>query len=134
VHDFAADNPAQYTEDLAQLTRLARNAQAALADRTVFLRLVDDYFTALADLDAHAGAGIVTERHRQLRAVAAREGGVFKTSGAGGGDVGLAFSASGEPAERLGRALSDAGASVVALEFGVAGVMQNGAIQNGVES
>ncbi|WP_146071735.1 MULTISPECIES: mevalonate kinase [unclassified Cryobacterium] len=122
VNDFGAEHPLQHDEDLARLTRLAHMAQSALADRASFLRLIDDYFTALALLDAHAEAGIVTERHRELRAVAQRGGGVFKTSGAGGGDVGLAFSASGESAERLESALTNAGASVVALEFGAAGV------------
>lgn len=121
VNDFAVQNPAQHDQDLARLIRLAHSAHSALADRDGFLRLVDDYFTALALLDAHAQAGIVTERHLELRAVAERAGGVFKTSGAGGGDVGLAFSASGAPAERLESALADAGASVVPLEFGAPG-------------
>ncbi|WP_104084165.1 mevalonate kinase [Cryobacterium sp. Y11] len=121
VNDFAAQRPAQHEQDLARLIRLAHQAQSALTERATFLRLVDDYFVALALLDDHAEAGIVTERHRELRVVAERAGGVFKTSGAGGGDVGLAFSTSGEPAERLAAALADAGASVVALEFGVAG-------------
>ena len=122
VNDFAGQHPAQHDQDLARLIRLAHQAQPALADRSTFLRLIDDYFTALVLLDTHAQAGIVTERHRDLRAVAQRAGGVFKTSGAGGGDVGLAFSASGEAAERLGAALTDAGAFVVALEFGATGV------------
>ena len=122
VNDFAVEHPLQHDEDLARLTRVAHRAQSALADRASFLRLIDDYFTALALLDAHAEAGIVTARHRELRVVAKRAGGVFKTSGAGGGDVGLAFSASGSAAERLGAALADAGASVVPLEFGAAGV------------
>ena len=122
VNDFGVKHPLQHAQDLARLTRLAHTAQSALADRAGFLRLIDEYFTALALLDAHAEAGIVTERHRELRLVAQRADGVFKTSGAGGGDVGLAFSASGSAAERLAAALADAGASVVALEFGAAGV------------
>ena len=121
VNDFGAEHPLQHNEDLARLTRLAHTAQSALADGAEFLRLIDDYFLALALLDAHVEAGIVTARHRELRAVAQRAGGVFKTSGAGGGDVGLAFSASGADAERLGAALTDAGASVVPLVLGAEG-------------
>ncbi|WP_166788374.1 mevalonate kinase [Cryobacterium sp. TMS1-13-1] len=121
VNDFGAEHPLQHAQDVARLTRLAHTAQSALADRAEFLRLIDDYFTALARLDSHAEAGIVTARHRELRVVAQRAGGVFKTSGAGGGDVGLAFSASGLAAERLAAALTDAGASVVPLVLGAEG-------------
>ncbi|TFC77915.1 hypothetical protein E3O45_06615 [Cryobacterium sp. TMS1-20-1] len=121
VNDFGAAHPLQHAQDVARLTRLAHTAQSALADRAEFLRLIDDYFTALARLDSHAEAGIVTARHRELRVVAQRAGGVFKTSGAGGGDVGLAFSASGLAAERLAAALTDAGASVVPLVLGAEG-------------
>jgi len=122
VADYAEQDPARYRADIARLAGLAERAEAALRDPDAFLRLAGDYFTALTVLDAHARAGIVSERHHELHAVAEREGGVFKTSGAGGGDVGLAFSHSGEPAERLAAALAGAGAAVVPLGFFAAGV------------
>lgn len=122
VADFAAENPARYRADLDRLKHLAGKAEAALANPAGFLRLASDYFAALSQLDHHAQAGIVSERHRELHALAAGEGGVFKTSGAGGGDVGLAFSYSGEPTERLAGALARAGAAVVPLGFFAAGL------------
>ena len=122
VADYAAADPAQHRSDIARLTRLAERAEAALADPDAFLRLAADYFAAITLLDTHARAGIVTGRHHELHALAKREGGVFKTSGAGGGDVGLAFSHSGEPTERLAVALAAAGAVVVPLGFFADGV------------
>jgi phosphomevalonate kinase len=47
---------------------------------------------------------------------------VFKSSGAGGGDVGLAFSRTGSPTEELRAALSAAGATVIPLGFQAAGL------------
>jgi phosphomevalonate kinase len=122
VADYAAENPARHRADLDRLTHLAEQAETALASPADFLHLASDYFDALSELDEHARAGIVSERHRELHALARREGGVFKTSGAGGGDVGLAFSYSGEPTERLARALARAGAAIVPLGFFAAGL------------
>jgi len=125
VADYAAEDPARHLADLARLSGLAARAEAALADPDAFLRLANDYFTALDRLDAHALAGIVSERHHELHELAKREGGAFKTSGAGGGDVGLAFSRTGEPTQRLAGALARAGADVVPLGFLAAGLQGN---------
>ena len=122
VADYAAENPARHRADLDRLAHLAEQAETALAGPADFLHLASDYFDALSELDEHARAGIVSERHRELHTLARREGGVFKTSGAGGGDVGLAFSYSGEHTERLARALARAGAAIVPLGFFAAGL------------
>jgi phosphomevalonate kinase len=134
VRAFADGDERQYRSDLSRLVELADRAQAALGSVEGFLRLASDYFDALAELDEHARAGIVSARHHELHALAALHGGVFKTSGAGGGDVGLAFSPSGTAASRLRSALREAGADVVPLAFGAEGVRfdpEHDAVQNG---
>ena len=122
VTDYAKSDPSKYRDDVTRLTLLAEQAQRALSDPSLFLRLASDYFAALVVLDGHARAGIVSEFHLALHALAEREGGVFKPSGAGGGDVGLAFSHRGKPTERLAAALAQAGAEVVPLGFGAGGL------------
>jgi len=122
VAEYAARDPARYRADIARLTTLAHQAQDALGSAEHFLRLASDYFDALVELDAHAGAGIVTEHHRRLHERAADFGGVFKTSGAGGGDVGLVFAHRGESAARLAAAFAQVGAEALPLSFGAEGV------------
>jgi phosphomevalonate kinase len=122
VADYAARDGAGYRADLDRLIALAECGPAAARSADLFLELASDYFDALRHLDAHAHAGIVTDRHRQLRELAAQHSAVFKTSGAGGGDVGLAFSRSGAPALELAATLAAAGADVVPLGFGAAGL------------
>ncbi|GAB3029404.1 phosphomevalonate kinase [Parafrigoribacterium mesophilum] len=122
VGDYAHRDPTGYRVDLARLTGLAERAHVALRSADRFLELAGDYFDALRLLDVHAHAGIVTERHLELHALARRHSAVFKTSGAGGGDVGLAFSRSGAPARELAASLAAAGADVVPLGFGAAGL------------
>jgi len=122
VAEYAARDPAHYRADIARLSTLAHQAQDAVLVAEDFLRLASDYFDALVELDAHAGAGIVSEHHRRLHELAAGLGGVFKTSGAGGGDVGLVFSKRGESAAQLAAAFAHAGAEAVPLSFGSNGV------------
>lgn len=122
VADYAARDTAGYRADIARLAALAHQAQDALRSADDFLRLASEYFEQLVELDAHAGAGIVSEHHLQLHSLAADLGGVFKTSGAGGGDVGLVFSRRGKPAARLAAAFAEAGAEAVPLRFGANGV------------
>jgi len=125
VADYAAENPTRHRADIARLSALAERAVAALTDPDDFLSLANGYFSALSQLDANAQVGIVSEHHRELHELSKREGGAFKTSGAGGGDVGLAFSHRGEPTERLSAALTRAGALVVPLGFLAAGLQED---------
>jgi phosphomevalonate kinase len=122
VADYAARDTAQYRADIERLAALADQAQDAVHSAEDFLRLASDYFSALVELDAHAGAGIVSEHHLRLHSLAADLGGVFKTSGAGGGDVGLVFARRGESAAQLAEAFAEAGAEAVPLGFGANGV------------
>lgn len=122
VADYAARDTARYRADIERLAALAYQAQDAVHSAEDFLRLASDYFSALVELDTHAGAGIVSEHHLRLHSLAAEFGGVFKTSGAGGGDVGLVFARRGESAAQLAEAFAEAGAEAVPLGFGANGV------------
>lgn len=112
VAAYRERDPKGYRHDLGALSRIAAGAEQALSDADTFLALADEYFRAIATLDAHAGAGIVTERHRELRDLVAATGAVFKPTGAGGGDLGLVFARLGA-ADELQSVLADAGATVI---------------------
>lgn len=122
VRAYGQSNARGYAADMAVLTALANNAHQAMADGSAFLRLVQDYFEALQTLGKHARACIVLPRHHELARLAAEYGGVFKTSGAGGGDLGLVFAPSGPPVRRLSAALVSANAKIVPLRFGAPGL------------
>jgi mevalonate kinase len=112
VASYREQDPAGARRDLDALAVLAERARTALEDADAFLALADDYFRALESLDAHARAGIVTERHRELRDLASASGAVFKTTGAGGGDLGIVF-AKLESTDELESAFTQAGAAVI---------------------
>ncbi|MEO6944673.1 MAG: hypothetical protein ABI053_08180 [Lacisediminihabitans sp.] len=122
VAAYEREDEAQYLADIGRLAALAAQAKDTIAVPHGFLRLVSDYFAALTELDENAHAGIVTDYHLRLNSLVAGLGGVFKTSGAGGGDVGLVFSIGDESKDTITAALADAGAEVVPLEFCTAGL------------
>lgn len=112
VAAYRERDPLGHDRDLDALRALAAEATAALADADALLALADEYFHALETLSIHSGAEIVTERHRELREVAAARDAVFKPSGAGGGDLGLVF-AKLEATDQLQSAFTDLGATVI---------------------
>ncbi|GAB3675081.1 mevalonate kinase family protein [Salinisphaera aquimarina] len=122
VNAYRERDPNGHAADIARLAWLADTAQHALTRTGRFLQLAKEYFEALIALDHHAHAGIVGPRHQILHALAARHNAVFKTSGAGGGDVGLAFARRGADEQTLRSALENAGAHVLPLTFGAPGV------------
>ncbi len=126
VAEYERQDKAQHQADMGRLAALAQQAKDTLAVPHAFLRLLSDYFAALTELDEHAHAGIVTDYHLRLHTLVAGLGGVFKTSGAGGGDVGLVFSIGEEPSEAITAALAAEGAEVVPLGFCAAGLETRG--------
>lgn len=116
VAAYRERDPKGYLRDLGALSELAAGAEQALSGANSFLALADDYFRAIAALDAHADAGIVTERHQELRDLVAASGAVFKPTGAGGGDLGLVFAKLGA-ADELQSVFDHAGAAVIPVPF-----------------
>lgn len=81
------------------------------------LGAVDDARRGLAALGARVGIDVVSAPHAQVAALTADHGGAAKPSGAGGGDVALAF----VPVERaaaLRQSLADAGLPTLPLVLG----------------
>jgi len=95
---FRGDNPAGYRRHLRQLKALSEQACVAWTEQSVvdILNMLAGYDEALRALDGDARIGIDTEPHARIRQLVERHGAVYKISGAGGGDFGLAMADSGE--------------------------------------
>ncbi|MDJ0926443.1 MAG: hypothetical protein QNJ73_02240 [Gammaproteobacteria bacterium] len=88
---FRASQPD--SDCLQALDRAARHAAEAwrAADSAGILAATHGYATALENLDRATGIGILTTEHRHLGELADQAGAIYKTSGAGGGDLGFAL-------------------------------------------
>jgi phosphomevalonate kinase len=100
---FAIEQPAEFRRQLRQLDQRARTVLASWQQGGAgrILAAVDAYGTALRELDAAARIGIWTAEHERLSAFAREAGAIYKTSGAGGGDFGIAFAADAATIGRL---------------------------------
>lgn len=97
---------------------------AALADDAdAFLMAVAEYGHELARLGERIGAQIVTPAHRGVLVIAERLGVAYKVSGAGGGDLGLAFSADDEALRTFEQAVEkETECDVIELEIDPGGL------------
>jgi len=96
--DWRTARPAEAAEQLRPLERIAEDGCAAVRenDADEFLTAVATYGRRLEALGECIGAEIVTREHREVAGHAKRSGVVYKVSGAGGGDLGIALSADPE--------------------------------------
>lgn len=100
LNSFRLGSPAECEGLFDALERTATLAVDACAGRDAagLLAAVNEYAVGLRELDAASGIGIWSGGHESLGAIAAGHGLVYKPSGAGGGDFGVAF---GRDAEAL---------------------------------
>jgi len=111
----------------AAIARIADSADAfidtASSGRTAaLLKAVEAHGAAMADLGVRANAPIVDPRLLAVMSLAAEAGGAAKPSGAGGGDVAIAFFADDDAAHRFETACAEADFPLLSLELGGNGI------------
>jgi mevalonate kinase len=99
------------------------------ADITAVLATLDSYATALDTLDQHADIGIYSGGHAVMREIARAHGAVYKPSGAGGGDFGLALTGAGEILDAVTRDFLDRGYHCLKAGFCAPGLAVSAATQ-----
>jgi len=112
--------PARFDECMAALHGGA-DALAdafAAADTGAIVAATDRYGIAMGALGDAAGAPIVEERLTRIAALARDAGGAAKPSGAGGGDVAIAFFTDEDASTAFGRGCIDAGFEVLDVTLG----------------
>ena len=105
----STESPASASFWMDSLDRLSESGieRAAAGDADGFLDAIRDYAGGLQALGEWMGAEIFTPEHMHLMKLAERYGLAYKVSGAGGGDMGLAFSADPEALARFGKAAGE---------------------------
>lgn len=122
--EFAAAHPRRHHDVIGALAATAGSARYACdaGDVPALLALLDEYAQRLRELDAAAGIGIWSPEHQQLARLAADAGIIYKPSGAGGGDFGLAFSRDQEALAAFAGVCRRAGFVPGDFALGVAGL------------
>jgi phosphomevalonate kinase len=118
VKALAESAPAKHDAAIGRLLSQAHAFAAAVAsdDAEALVRAADAYGIAMAALGDAAGCAIVTAPHARLAELARRHGGAAKPSGAGGGDLGVAFTIGAQATERLHADARAAGLMLLSLD------------------
>lgn len=117
VKALAEAQPSRHEAAMGRLISHAHAFASAVAanDARSLVEAADAYGQAMAALGDAAGCDIVTREHTQLAALARRHGGAAKPSGAGGGDLGVAFTLGVEATQRLREDARAAGLTLLSL-------------------
>jgi len=118
------DDEPGFSAALRPLLELAESgAQSArCGDAEDYLRVVTAYADALERLGAAAATDIISGPHRRLRTLAARCGVVYKSCGAGGGDIGVAMGRDDGALARFENDAAAEGFEVLSLQIDQKGV------------
>lgn len=124
VKALAESEPDRHEAAISRLTFQAHAFAAAVADRDAasLVRAAGAYGEAMQALGEAAGCEIVTREHAQLAELARRHGGAAKPSGAGGGDLGVAFTVGAEATSALRRDLHAAGLAPLPISAPASGL------------
>jgi phosphomevalonate kinase len=114
--------PLADSAEMNKLHELARRFAEDFGKPDQVLALADQYGEAMGALGSAAGVEIVTKELHEIAVLARRHGGSAKPSGAGGGDLAVAFTVGDESTARLRTAISEAGMTVLPLSAGAPGV------------
>ena len=127
---YRGRNPDAFDRHMQNLQDCGERVYAAWLEESVdnILTTLDGYQQALRSFDGDASIGIITNVHEQLRKIAENHDAGYKTSGAGGGDFGFAFTNSQDVADSVRKHFIDAGYFVPPSPVAVNGLTINGGI------
>lgn len=96
LRTYREQQPAACASHLRRLGDIASRSVSAWRAKEIstVLEMLASYASALGDLDQDAGIGIFSGGHQLMREIALAHGAVYKPSGAGGGDFGIALTTS----------------------------------------
>ena len=102
---------------LVNLISAANDVAEASLNARAFMSCMNDYIQAFVELDEEAQIGIFGPAHQTAMGLAERHGVLYKPCGAGGGDMGVAFSTDDQALSRFQRSVEEQGLNVIQLEI-----------------
>ncbi len=122
---FKGTQPDEYRRHIRRLKALSEQACVAWPDQSVgdVLSALESYDDALRAFDHDAKIGINTKVHDRIRQLVERQGAIYKTSGAGGGDFGLALTDSADVLEAVRGACREGGYALLDKSFAAEGLV-----------
>lgn len=123
VTDFKSRDPDRYNSVIKRMTDSSEKAVKFWSSLRIdgFLAQIDQYADLMTELGVLSRTPIVSVKHERIGKIIRKYQGVYKPSGAGGGDLGLAFWAARDAAPDLLMKLVSEGVTPIKLSFGSKG-------------
>lgn len=123
VNRFKHRKPSAYIKMIDRMSDTSQSGVDAFRQGNIgsFLEMVDRFYRQLIQLSHCIDLPIVSANHARLADIAYGMGGIYKPSGAGGGDMGLIFTESKFRMSRIQEAMTVAGFKVFHLKWGIGG-------------
>lgn len=91
-------------------------------DTTKYVEAVKKYYNEMKNLGLQSNTPIVSKNHQEIFEIVTNAGGVYKPSGAGGGDLGIAFCNSLKTKEVISNNLGNTDYKIINLEISKDGI------------
>jgi phosphomevalonate kinase len=125
VEKFRTSSESDYQNIITRLKVLSESGCVMYKEKNIadFIDVIHDYYKVLDDFSKLSNIPIVSEIHTKVAEIVYTNGGVYKPSGAGGGDIGLAFSDSSNVLENIEKELSQQSIKTLPLEISTQGIV-----------
>lgn len=119
VNRFRAAAPRAYTRVMDKMINLCEEGCKAFrsGDINGFLEIIPAFTNLEGILGNSSGTDIVSEAHKKISRLVDSAGGVYKPSGAGGGDIGLAFCSDDDTLQQIKSNISETSFEVLDLSI-----------------
>ena len=124
VSGLRQGNPKLYTsliKDLKQISFSGIQAYEA-QELAEFLQQIRQFYSAMKRLGNESGTPIISDTHKKLAQLVETNGGAYKPSGAGGGDIGLVFASTSEQLTEIKKRIVDQKFKIIDTELSTQGV------------
>lgn len=120
VDALKESSPQVFDRIMGELIQCSEKGCKSYIDRDMrtFFESINDYNRILSDLGRQSDTPIISEEHQKLIGLASGSGAVYKPSGAGGGDIGVAFCDSPDAVQRVKHSIQETEFQI--LDFGIA--------------
>lgn len=117
VNVFREKNPGDFNRIMAEMREISAAGCKALktGNTAPFLEMVQQYYRKMDELGKRCGIPIISAEHRHIAGIVQSNGAVYKPSGAGGGDLGIAFALSEKILENCETELKKAGFKTIEI-------------------
>jgi len=119
VEIFQAHHESEYKETMSRLLTLSNSGCNTYIENNLsdFLDILHDYYEVLREFSVRSKITIISDIHKKIANIVSNTGGIYKPSGAGGGDLGIVFSDSEKTLESVKKDLFQN--NIKTLELGI---------------